>query len=101
MKKIIALFLLSVSNILNGAEPPPNCPNLYIRYTGDRNGINLGFETLPGGKYWLQGSTNLTDWTCITNFTATGFVFSTFISADFAPTDRQHYIRVKYICPNQ
>ncbi len=99
MKKIIALFLLSVSIILNGAEPPPNCPNLYIRCVGGRNGIQIGFETIPGLNYSVLTSTNLVHWTTATNFVATGYVHSMFFSSDSAPVEKQQFIRVKYVCP--
>lgn len=92
------IFLIIAAAGLSGNAGEPNCPNLYIRFVGDRNGITIGFETIPCYTYEVQKSTNLVNWTSVTNFCATGYVFSTFLSSDPADVNKQQYLRIKYQC---
>ena len=95
MKKIIYLILATVALNINAYD-------LYIsHFIGDRNGIVLGFQTIPNWRYWIETSTNLVDWTTATNFTANGYAYSAFFSSDDINVNKQRYFRVKYTCTKQ
>lgn len=71
-------------------------PLLYItHWKGDRNGMTLGFQIVPGKEYTLQGTTNLNNWYSITNFQATNYSFSIFVSSDDINVNKQQYFRVQ------
>ena len=97
MKKYFLSFLLLGACY---ADSPPSFP--YItHWTGDQNGIIIGFQTSPGCRYEVQNSIDLKNWAVVTNFTATGYSFSIFLSSDETPYWHKQFVRLKIDCSSQ